>query len=84
MVNTAKALLTAENTKVNTHISIIKDFDELFVASGKFKLDQSFEKMVLQLKSECAYRSFCKAYLKDAEEFLANVEAYRKLELTNV
>lgn len=84
MVNTAKALLTAENTKVNTHISIIKDFDELFVASGKFKLDQSFEKMVLQLNQNAPTEAFAKAYLKDAEEFLANVEAYRKLELTNV
>jgi sulfite reductase (ferredoxin) len=83
MVNTAKALLTAENTKVNTHISIIKDFDELFVASGKFELDRSFEKMVLQLNQNKPTESFAKAYLNDAEEFLAKVEAYRKLELTN-
>ena len=33
MVNSAKALLTAEKTKVNTHASIIKDFDEKFSAS---------------------------------------------------
>ncbi|MCM4164388.1 MULTISPECIES: HEPN domain-containing protein [unclassified Arenibacter] len=84
MVNTAKALLTAENTKVNTHISIIKDFDELFVASGKFNLDQSFEKMVLQLKRNEPTEAFAKSYLQDAEKFLLNVEAYRKLELTNV
>lgn len=83
MVNTAKALLTAENTKVNTHISIIKDFEELLVASGKFKLDQSFEKMVLQLNQNAPTESFAKAYLKDAEEFLGQVEVYRKLELTN-
>jgi sulfite reductase (ferredoxin) len=83
MVNTAKALLTAENTKVNTHISIIKDFDELLVVSGKFELDQSFEKMVLQLNQNAPTESFAKAYLNDAEEFLAKVEVYRKLELTN-
>jgi len=83
MVNTAKALLTAENTKVNTHISIIKDFDELFVASGKFKLEQGFEKMVLQLNRNAPTESFAKAYLNDAEEFLTKVEAFRKLELTN-
>ncbi|MEZ4971424.1 MAG: HEPN domain-containing protein [Flavobacteriaceae bacterium] len=84
MVNTAKALLTAENTKVNTHISIIKDFDELFVASGKFNLDQSFEKLVLQLNRNTPTEAFAKSYLQDAEKFLSNVEAYRKLELTNV
>ena len=54
------------------------------MASGKFKLDQSFEKMVLQLNQNAPTEAFAKAYLKDAEEFLANVEAYRKLELTNV
>ncbi len=84
MVNTAKALLTAENTKVNTHISIIKDFDELFVASGKFNLDQGFEKMVLQLNRNAPTEAFAKSYLQDAEKFLSSVEAYRKLELTNV
>ncbi|GGW39864.1 HEPN domain-containing protein [Arenibacter certesii] len=82
MVNTAKALLTSEKTKVNTHISIIKDFDRLFVATGKFKLEKGFEKTVLQLKENAPTEAFAKAYLKDAETFLSGVEAYRQLELT--
>lgn len=82
MVNTAKALLTSENTKVNTHISIIKDFDELFVATGKFKLEKGFEKMVLQLKENAPTESFAISYLEDARVFLSEVETYRHLELT--
>ncbi|MDX1362775.1 HEPN domain-containing protein [Arenibacter latericius] len=82
MVNTAKALLTSEKTKVNTHISIIKDFDRLFVATGKFKLEEGFEKTVLQLKENAPTEAFAKSYLKDAEAFLNGVEAYRQLELT--
>ncbi|MCM4169450.1 hypothetical protein KCTC52924_00485 [Arenibacter antarcticus] len=82
MVNTAKALLTSENTKVNTHISIIKDFDKLFVATGKFKLEKGFEKTVLQLKENAPTESFAKSYLEDAGTFLSEVETYRQLELT--
>ena len=53
------------------------------MASGKFKLEQGFEKMVLQLNRNAPTESFAKAYLNDAEEFLTKVEAFRKLELTN-
>ena len=48
MVNSAKAMLTSENTKVNTHSSIIKDFDEKFVADGRITVAGGFEKMGLQ------------------------------------
>lgn len=82
MINTAKALLTAENAKVNTHIGIINDFDELFVATGKFKLEKSFQELVLQLNKQEPTASFASSYLRDAEEFLIKVETYRQLELT--
>lgn len=91
MVNTAKALLTAEKTKTNTHHSIIKDFDELFIATGKLALNQvfrqgeenqeNFEDLVLQLNKNEPTPTFAKSYLKDAKSFLSQVAAYRKLEL---
>ncbi len=84
MVNTAKALLTAEKTKVNTHIGIIKDFDKFFVETGKFELDKSFEEMALQLNRNEPSESFAKSYLQDAEAFLNKVEAYRAAELTSI
>lgn len=81
MINTAKALLTAENARVNTHIGIIADFDEIFVATGKFKLEKSFKDLVLQLNRQEPTESFANSYLKEAEEFLIKVEAFRQLEL---
>jgi sulfite reductase (ferredoxin) len=81
MVNGAKALLTLENTKTNTHASIIKDFHRLFVASQKFPLDSSFEDLVLQLNKNEASASFARQYLSQAEDFIKRAEAYRAREL---
>lgn len=83
MVNSAKALLTAEKTKVNTHASIIKDFDEKFVANGRFKIQGGFETLVLQLNQNEPTEDFAKSYLSDARAYLSQVEEFRKLELTN-
>ena len=81
MVNTAKALLTAEKTKTNTHNSIIKDFNTYFIANSRITLNSSFEDLVLQLNKNEPNETFAKSYLADAEEFLNKVESYRKLEL---
>lgn len=84
MVNSAKALLTAENVKVNTHSGIIKDFDEKFVASGRIDLGKGFEELVLQLNQKEPSEAFAKNYLEDAKGFLKAVEKLRKLELAEV
>ncbi|MGB5668131.1 MAG: HEPN domain-containing protein, partial [Maribacter sp.] len=84
MVNSAKALLTAEKTKTNTHSSIIKDFDKIFITSGRIKLEKGFEELVLQLNKNEPSKEFALSYLKDAKEFLARVESFRKLELEHV
>ncbi|MCJ7466856.1 MAG: nitrite reductase [Maribacter sp.] len=81
MVNSAKALLTSENTKTNTHASIITDFDEKFIASGRMHLNRGFEDLVLQLNKNEPTQAFAKDYLEDAKKFLQSVEAYRKQEL---
>ncbi|WP_430965929.1 HEPN domain-containing protein [Spongiimicrobium sp. 2-473A-2-J] len=81
MVNSAKALLTAENKKTNTHVGIIKSFDEVFVAPGNIDLRGSFETLALQLNKNKPTEAFAKNYLLDAKRFLEKVEAYRKLEL---
>ena len=81
LVNSAKALLTSENTKTNTHASIIRDFNEFMVASGKFPLDVSFEELVLQLNKNEPSAGFAKHYLGQAEEFLLMAENFRKKEL---
>jgi sulfite reductase (ferredoxin) len=84
MVNSAKALLTAENVKVNTHAGIIKDFDEKFVTSGRIDLGKGFEELVLQLNQNEPSESFAKSYLEDAQGFLRAVEKFRELELAEV
>ncbi|BFP39958.1 nitrite/sulfite reductase [Flavobacteriaceae bacterium GF1] len=90
MVNSAKALLTAEKTKTNTHSSIIKDFDKLFVQTGKVTFSPfgrterglgSFEDMVLQLNKTKPSEEFAKSYLEDAKAVLGQLQAFRKLEL---
>ena len=49
LVNTSKAMLLAENKKTNTHASIIAQFDEFFVASGKIELNTTFSELIYQI-----------------------------------
>ena len=81
MVNSAKAMLTSENTKVNTHVSIIKDFDEKFVADGRIAVAGGFEKLVLQLNQNEPTKAFAESYIKDAKAFLETVAKFREQEL---
>ena len=84
MINSAKALLTSEKTKVNTHTSIIKDFDEKFVQTGRFDIKGGFEQLVLQLNKNEPTETFAKSYLADSKSYLNQVEEFRKLELESV
>ncbi|RNC91765.1 MAG: HEPN domain-containing protein [Allomuricauda sp.] len=81
MVNAAKALLTAEKTKTNTHASIISDFDQLFVKSGKVIFENDFERLVLQLNTNRPSENFAKSYLVQAKLVLTRLEEHRKMEL---
>jgi len=84
MVNTAKAMLSSENVKVNTHRSIIKDFDEKFLKSGRMCTNGGFEELVLQINKNEPSKEFAEKYLNNALVFLAKVELFRKGELANV
>ena len=84
MVNSAKALLTAEKTKTNTHAGIIKDFDKLFVETDRIVLPDSFESLVLQMNKTAPTGSFATLYLESAKQILQKFEAYRELELLEV
>lgn len=83
IVNSAKAILTSEKVKTNTHSAIIKDFDRLYVESGKIHLSPSFEEIALQLNKNKPTQAFAANYVKDAKEVLERLEAYRKLELAH-
>lgn len=84
MVNSAKALLTAEKAKVNTHASIIRDFDEKFVSAGKIIIAGGFEELALQLNKNEPTAAFATQYLEDAKAFLGKVEVFREKELAHV
>ncbi|KAA1244597.1 HEPN domain-containing protein [Aquimarina sp. RZ0] len=83
LVNSAKAMLLAENKKTNTHAGIINQFDEEFIASGKIALDGTFAELIYQLKKNSPSKDFAVDYIKSAEQFLQKVQEYRNLEVTN-
>ncbi|MEO9894469.1 nitrite reductase [Aurantibacter sp.] len=84
MVNTAKAILTSENQKTNTHAGIIKDFDEKFIANNRISLDRGFEEFILQINKNEPTEAFAKNYIADAKNFLEAVAQFRKQELAEV
>lgn len=84
LVNSAKALLIAENKKTNTHAGIIKQFDELFVQTGKISVEDSFATVVYQIQKNAPTRDFALDYIKIAQQFLVKVQKYRAAEVTQV
>ena len=80
MVNSAKALLLAENKSTNTHAGIISQFDELFVESGKINLGVSFSELIYQINKNTPTEAFASKYIESANQFLANVRAFREAE----
>ncbi len=84
LVNSAKALLLAENKKTNTHAGIISQFDEEFVASGKISLDRTFADLIYQIQKNAPSKDFAVDYIKKAGQFLQKVQAFRALEVENV
>ncbi|MDO6737973.1 HEPN domain-containing protein [Wenyingzhuangia sp. 2_MG-2023] len=81
IVHTAKAILTAEGTKTNTHNKIISDFNEIFVKGGKIDLGIDFESFVYQINQNAQSTEFATSYIADADKFYNLVEAYRAAEL---
>ena len=84
LVNTAKALLIAENIKTNTQAVIISDFQKHFVETNKVELNVSFEDLVYQIKNKKPTKAFAESYLSDARSFYKKVDAFRKIEVSHV
>ncbi len=81
MINVAKALLTGAEQKTNSHASIISNFDEYFVKSGKIVLEQNFHDLALALKHQSPNLEFAQRYYQDAVHFYKLANQYRKQEL---
>ncbi len=80
IVNSAKALLLADNQKTNTHAGIIKQFDELFILSGKIDLGTSFSELIYQINKFAPTKEFAEKYIDNANGFLQKVRAFREAE----
>ncbi len=80
LVNSAKALLLAENKKTNTHAGIISQFDDLFVTTNKIDLGSSFADVIYQINKNTPSKEFATKYINDANEFLQKVRAFRDLQ----
>lgn len=80
LVNSAKAMLLAENKSTNTHAGIVSQFDELFVESGKLNLGTSFSEMIYQINKFAPTEDFATKYIKDANLFLEKVRTFRSID----
>ena len=80
MVNSAKAMLLAENKSTNTHAGIVSQFDELFVTSGKLNLEISFSELIYQINKFAPTEEFAAKYIGNANQFLEKVRAFRENE----
>jgi len=81
IVHTAKAILTAEGVKTNTHNKIVSDFNEIFVKGNKIELGQDFESFVYQINQNEQSEGFATSFIADAEKFYRLIDAYRQAEL---
>ncbi|NQY06638.1 MAG: HEPN domain-containing protein [Flavobacteriaceae bacterium] len=83
LVQSAKALLISESKKTNTHASIINQFDEEFVQSGKINLDQDFSSLIYAIKMNESNAVFAQKYIDVSLDFHRKIEQFRQKELSD-
>ena len=81
MVNSAKALLLAENVKTNTQAGIISQFDEVFVSNNKIDLGIPFSELVYQIKEYAPSKEFASNYIESSKGFLEKVKSFRESDI---
>jgi sulfite reductase (ferredoxin) len=79
-INTAKAMLLTVDQKPSTQIQTLNDFQKHFVDSGLISGVTDFVGFVLRMSKQEPSVHFAKAYLSDANKFLADIYAYKNLE----
>ncbi|NER09393.1 sulfite reductase (ferredoxin) [Muriicola jejuensis] len=83
LINTAKALLTAEDVNTNTHMGIIQEFDALFIRTQRIEWMESYEDFVLKINQEAPGAGFANSYFREAGDFINRAKEYRKQELNH-
>lgn len=84
-INSAKSMLLGENVKNNSHMSVMNDFDRLFVETGVFTFfEGSFKDHVLQINKHEHSEAFAAEYLEKAVQFLNEIKTVRESKLAKV
>ncbi|MGB3464419.1 MAG: nitrite reductase, partial [Cyclobacteriaceae bacterium] len=78
----AKALLLSKDQHCNTHISIIRDFEEKFVRTNEISLPYSFEEKVLEINKREADQAYAENLQAEASQFVLQIIALRKLQVS--
>jgi sulfite reductase (ferredoxin) len=78
MISSAKALLLDKGVSSSTQAGIIREFDTHYVSTGEFKLDGTFNDLVLQINKNEPSQEFATKYKAEAEEFLGASKAKRE------
>ena len=84
-IHAAKGLLLDSQVHVNTHHTLINDFDTHFTETGLFHLKSSFKDLILQINKNEPSKEFAETYFTEAKEFIEQVKLYReeKLQVIN-
>jgi len=80
-ISGAKALLLDKQVHVNTHHTLIADFDKHFVETELVTLQTSFKELVLQINKNEPSKEFAETYFAESQSFLNQVKTFRE---TNV
>ncbi len=77
-IHAAKGLLLNDGKHVNTHHTLINDFDKYFVESGLLKLESTFKELVLQINKNEPSEKFAENYFEEAKLFVEKIKLYRE------
>ena len=80
-ISAAKGLLLDKQVHVNTHHTLITDFDKHLVETGLIHLNSTFKELVLQINKNEPSKDFAEVYFSQAQSFLKQVMTYRNSQL---
>jgi sulfite reductase (ferredoxin) len=78
-ISAAKALLLDKGINSSTQAGVIREFDNLYVATGEVELSGSFNDQVLQINKNEPSAEFAQLYFNKAQLFLNQVTNLRTL-----
>lgn len=80
-ISGAKALLLDKQIHVNTHHTLIADFDKHLVDTGLIKLNTSYKELVLQINQNEPSKEFAESYFSQAQLFLNQIKLVRESQI---